>query len=43
MVFGLGTKLPVRMRTRLESGVLHNGQQLGIVVNSFLTTINLKL
>ena len=29
MVFGLGTRLHVRMRTRLENGVLRNGQQSG--------------
>ena len=26
VVFGLGTRLRVRMRTKLENGVLHNGQ-----------------
>ena len=35
VVFGLGTRLHVRMRTRLENGVLRNGQQLGSAVNSF--------
>ena len=35
MVFGLGTRLHVRMRTRLENGVLRNGQQSGCAVNSF--------
>ena len=35
MVFGLGTRLHVRMRTRLENGVLRNGQQSGGAVNSF--------
>ena len=29
VVFGLGTRLRVRMRTRLENGVLSNGQQPG--------------
>ena len=29
VVFGLGTKLHVRMRTTLENGVLRNGQQPG--------------
>ena len=43
MVFGLGMKLHVRMRTRLENGVLRNGQQSGSAVNSFLTRVNLKL
>ena len=27
VVFGLGTRLRVRMRTKLENGVLHNEQQ----------------
>ena len=35
MVFGLGTRLDVRMRTRLENGVLRNGQQSGSAVKSF--------
>ena len=35
MVIGLGTRLDVRMRTRLENGVLRNGQQLGSAENSF--------
>ena len=35
MVFGLGARLHVRMRTRLENGVLRNGQQSGCAVNSF--------
>ena len=35
VVFGLGTRLHVRMRTRLENGVLRNGQQSGSAVNSF--------
>ena len=34
MVFGLGMRLHVRMRTRLENGVLRNGQQSGSAVNS---------
>ena len=28
-------RLHVRMRSRLENGILHNGQQLGSAVNSF--------
>ena len=36
MVFGLGTRLHVHMHTTLESGVLHNGQQAGRAVNSFI-------
>ena len=35
MVIGLGTRLDVRMCTRLENGVLRNGQQLGSAENSF--------
>ena len=34
MVFGLGTRLYVRMRTRLENGVLRNGQQSGGAVQA---------
>ena len=33
--FGLGTRHLVRMRTRLENGVLRNGQQPQSVVNGF--------
>ena len=35
MVFGLGTRLHVRMRTKLENGILHNGQPTQSVVNGF--------
>ena len=35
VVFGLGTRLHVRMCTKLENGVLCNGQQLGSAVNNF--------
>ena len=35
VVFGLGTRLRVRMRTKLENGVLRNGQQPQSVVNGF--------
>ena len=35
VVFGLGTRLRVRMRTKLENGVLHNEQQPQSVVNGF--------
>ena len=37
MVIGLGTRLDVRIRTRLENGVLRalNGQQPGSAENSF--------
>ena len=34
VVIGLGTRL-VHVRTRLENGVLHNGQQPGSAVDSF--------
>ena len=34
VVFGLGTGICVRMRTKLENGVLHNEQQLQSVVIS---------
>ena len=36
VVFGLGMRLRVHMRTTLENGILHNGQQLGRAVNSFI-------
>ena len=36
VVFGLGTRLHVRMRTKLENGVLSNGQQPQSVVNGFV-------
>ena len=35
VVFGLGMRLRVRMRTKLENGVLHNEQQPQSVVNGF--------
>ena len=35
VVIGLGTRLDLHMRTRLENGVLCNGQQAGSAVNSF--------
>ena len=35
VVLGLGTRLRVRMRTKLENGVLHNEQQPQSVVNGF--------
>ena len=35
VVFGLGTRLHVRMRTTLENDVLRNGQQPKSVVNGF--------
>ena len=36
VVFGLGTRLCVGMRTTLENGVLHNGQQPDSAVNIFI-------
>ena len=36
VVFGLGTRLRVRMRTTLENGVLRNGQQVSRADNSFI-------
>ena len=35
VVFGLGTRLRVRMRTKFENGVLSNAQQPQSVVNGF--------
>ena len=42
VVFGLGTRLRVRMRTTLENGVLRNEQPSCCVVNN-LTRVTLKL
>ena len=39
VVFGLGTRLCVRMRTKLENGVLHNEQCCEWLL---LTRVNLK-
>ena len=36
VVFGLGTRLRVRMRTTLQNGVLRNRQQVGRAENSFI-------
>ena len=36
VVFGQGTGQHVRMRTRLQNGVLRNGQQHGSAVNIFI-------
>ena len=36
VVFGLGMKLHVRMRTTLENGILRNRQQPGRAENSFI-------
>ena len=40
VVFGLGTRLRVRMHTTLENGVLCNGQQPRRAVNNFFDQIN---
>ena len=36
VVFSLGTRLRVRMRTTFENGVLRNGQQSVSAVNNFI-------
>ena len=36
IVFGLGTRLCVHMRTKLENGVLRDVTQPGSAVNSFI-------
>ena len=36
MVFGLGTRLRAHIHTKLENGVLSNGQQLQSAVNRFI-------
>ena len=36
VVFGLGMRVRVRMRTTFENGVLHNGQQPSRAENSFI-------
>ena len=36
VVFGLGTKLRVPMRTTSDNGILRNGQQPGRAENSFI-------
>ena len=41
VVFSLGTRLRVRMRTTLENGVLRNGQQPGRAENSFIDQVEL--
>ena len=42
VVFGLGTRLRVRMRTKLENGVLRNEQPSGCAVNNFLDQGNFE-
>ena len=41
VIFGLGTRLRVRMRTTLENGVLRNGQQLAELRTVLPTRVNL--
>ena len=36
VIFGLGTRLRVRMRTTFENGVLCNGQQPASAVDNFI-------
>ena len=43
VVFGLQTRLCVRMCTRLENGVLHKRQQPGSAVNSFIDLEAMKM
>ena len=44
VVFGLGTRLHVHMHTKVQNGVLCNGQQPQSVVNGLLLTrVNLML
>ena len=43
VVFGLGTRLHLRMRTKLENGVLHNRQQPQSVVNGFIDQDAIKM
>ena len=42
VVFGLGTRLRVRMRTTLENGVLRNEQPSGSAVNNFVDQGNFE-
>ena len=42
VVFGLGTRLHVRMRTTFENGVLHNGQLPGGTVKQFYQLVTMK-
>ena len=42
VVFGLGTRLRVRMRTTLENGVLCNEQLSGSTVNNFFDQGNFE-
>ena len=42
VVFGLGTRLRVRMRTTLENGVIRNEQLSGSTVNNFFDQGNFE-
>ena len=42
VVFGLGTRLRVRMRTTLENGVLRDEQTSGSAVNNFFEQANFE-
>ena len=42
VVFGLGTRLCVRMRTILENGVLRNEQPSGSAVTNFFDQVNFQ-
>ena len=42
VVFGLGTRLCVHMRTTLENGVLRNEQPSGSAVNNFFDQGNFE-
>ena len=35
LIFGMGTRLLVRMHTKLQNGIVRNGQQPQSVVNGF--------
>ena len=43
VVFGLGTRLCVRMHTTFENDVLRNGQQLGRAMNSLIDFVAMKM
>ena len=42
VMFGLGTRLRVCMRTTLENGILHNEQPSGSAVNNFFDQGNFE-
>ena len=43
VVFGLETRLHVRMRRRLENSILHNGHQLRSAVNNFIMCLSTRV